>query len=458
MHELQPVIIPRSDHTISRRDIHPNVLRILYTLRENGHIAYLVGGGVRDLLLGRKPKDLDVATSATPAQLKRLFRNCRLIGRRFRLAHLHFKEGIIEVSTFRSSEEPPAEEEVAEPVAGELPLRLAGIVKSEDGMLLRDNQFGSPEQDARRRDFTVNAIFYNIADYSLIDYVGGVHDLREGVIRSIGDPAQRFVEDPVRMLRALRFSASLGLRIEENTQSVLLAHQELIHRASPDRMFEEIRKLFLLGSAEPVYELLRETGMLYHIFPILQDGCDHETTAAAHERRRRALRWVDGQVRAGTPVSLALMYALLFGPSLERRMARSEGTPESLPVRYKQVMAQFLEDLAGSLRMPHRVSLGTREIMANQWRFTKVHPRNARRFTQMPVFAEARVYFEQVGLGSDPASEFRHWWDHFLAGQPGEPPAGRSDEPKPRRRRRRHRRRRPSEPDLRAFGPVEPGL
>ncbi|MDD2338126.1 MAG: poly(A) polymerase, partial [Geobacteraceae bacterium] len=192
MKQMQPPrIIPRQDHPLSRSMISPNVLKILYRLKDNGHIAYLVGGGVRDLLLGREPKDFDVATDATPGRIKKLFRNCRLVGRRFRLAHLHFANEIVEVSTFRgtSSNEP---EEVPVPSIPEgkdvlQPRRLV----SEDGLVLRDNVFGSPVDDAHRRDFTVNALSYNIADFSIIDYVGGVEDLEEKLLRTIGDPATR---------------------------------------------------------------------------------------------------------------------------------------------------------------------------------------------------------------------------------------------------------------------------
>ena len=228
----QPVIIPRTEHPISRKWISPNAVRVLYRLKESGHVAYLVGGGVRDLILGREPKDFDIATDASPNEVKKIFRNCRLIGRRFRLAHIHFHDEIIEVATFRSniSDEPDAPAAPETVVAPEPTAPLAGeaaappspgapaaarprpprMLKTEDGMILRDNVFGTPEQDAIRRDFTVNALFYSIADYSVIDYVSGMADLRKGLIRIIGDPVVRFTEDPVRMVRAVRFAALLG--------------------------------------------------------------------------------------------------------------------------------------------------------------------------------------------------------------------------------------------------------
>ncbi|HOP40497.1 MAG TPA: poly(A) polymerase, partial [Geobacteraceae bacterium] len=215
-------VIPRQDHPVSRSLISPNVLKVLYRLKQNGHVAYLVGGGVRDLILGREPKDFDVATDATPGRIKKLFRNCRLVGRRFRLAHLHFSGEIIEVSTFRGDTSVGPEEGRGDTspqfdVSGH-----SQRVVSEDGLVLRDNVFGSPADDARRRDFTVNALAYNIDDFSILDYVGGMEDLRNGVIRTIGDPGLRFVEDPVRMLRAVRFAALLGFTVEEETWAALM--------------------------------------------------------------------------------------------------------------------------------------------------------------------------------------------------------------------------------------------
>ncbi len=219
MDTITPAIIPRSQHTLSRKWISPNALRVLYRLKERGYLAYLVGGGVRDLLLGREPKDFDIATDATPRDIKKIFKNCRLIGRRFRLAHIHFHDEIIEVATFRSpaADEPeavtaaetalppvlsapesaaPEEQAAPAPEAPRRP-RPPRMLKTEEGMILRDNVFGTPEQDALRRDFTVNALFYNIADFSVIDYLDGMEDLRRGLIRIIGDPDEPLRIEPV---------------------------------------------------------------------------------------------------------------------------------------------------------------------------------------------------------------------------------------------------------------------
>ena len=331
---IQPTIIPRSEHAVSRKWISPNAVRVLYKLKEQGYFAYLVGGGVRDLLLGREPKDFDIATDATPNEIKKIFRNCRLIGKRFRLAHIHFHNEIIEVATFRSSstDEPPAEVAagsetkagVGDEVAAQKPASREGepaqpgqpamatataprprpprMLKTEDGMILRDNVFGTPEEDALRRDFTVNALFYNIKDYSVIDYVGGMLDLRSGLIRLIGDPIVRFTEDPVRMVRAVRFAAVLGFEIEERTKSALLELKDRVALASPSRMYEEVLKLFLLGEGEKTYQLLGKTGLFGVIFPSLNELVDTEQEGflrplpvdldepGRHPRRRPGIR------------------------------------------------------------------------------------------------------------------------------------------------------------------------
>ena len=281
--------------------ISPNVLKILYRLKDNGHIAYLVGGGVRDLLLGREPKDFDVATDATPGRIKKLFRNCRLVGRRFRLAHLHFTNEIVEVSTFRGSPSNEPEEDVVTSIPECKDVRQPRRLVSEDGLVLRDNVFGSPADDAHRRDFTVNALAYTISDFSIIDFVGGMEDLERGVIRTIGDPSVRFTEDPVRMLRAVRFAALLGFTFEEKTWQALLENAPGITRATPPRLYEEILKLFLSGEGEATYQLMRLGGLFAPLFPGLDEWLDRETEGFPHVRSGRNLEWIDRRIEAGTP-------------------------------------------------------------------------------------------------------------------------------------------------------------
>src|SRR6187401_3229935 len=225
-----PVIIPRSEHPISRQNIDPDALKVLYRLRQFNYIAYLVGGSVRDLLLGRTPKDFDIGTSAHPYQVKRLFRNCWIIGRRFRLAHVKFGPKVIEVATFRRQVE-PGEEIVQDGVPAPDPSTPEG-----EHLIHRDNTFGTPEEDAFRRDFTINALVYDIATFSIIDYVGGLDDLRAGVVRSIGDPRVRFQEDPVRMLRAVALAARLDFTIDPPIRSAIAELRHEIARSSPARL------------------------------------------------------------------------------------------------------------------------------------------------------------------------------------------------------------------------------
>ena len=236
----KPRIIPREEHNVSRQQISDNALKVLYRLKNAGYKSYLVGGGVRDLLLGREPKDFDVVTDARPEQIRELFRNCRLIGRRFRLAHVRFGSEIIEVSTFR------APHHVSDEGDGHI----------EEGRIVRDNVYGDIDDDVWRRDFTVNALFYNIEDFSIVDYVGGVNDLEQGQLRLIGDPAQRYIEDPVRMLRAVRFAAKLGLRIHADSEAPIKKYAGMLAEIPPARLFEEVLKLFMSGSALQTFETL----------------------------------------------------------------------------------------------------------------------------------------------------------------------------------------------------------
>src|ERR671935_3211024 len=247
-----PTIVPRTEHTISRRDIDPDALKVLYRLHEHDHTAYLVGGSVRDLILGRRPKDFDIGTSAHPYQVKKLFRNCWIIGRRFRLAHVKFGQKVIEVATFRRQVE-PGEEVVADGVPAPDPTTTEG-----EHLIHRDNTFGTPEEDAFRRDFTINALFYDIATFSVIDYVGGLEDLRAGVVRSIGDPDVRLREDPVRMIRAIALAARLDFQIEPTLIEAIRRHRHEIAKSSQPRLLEEYYKILRAGASEKAFRGLAD--------------------------------------------------------------------------------------------------------------------------------------------------------------------------------------------------------
>ena len=313
------VIIARQEHGISRKLMSPNALRVLYRLKDNGFVAYLVGGCVRDLLLGREPKDFDVVTNATPGEVKRMFRNCRLVGRRFRLAHIHFQDEIIEVATFRSQASDEPEPEAVETRRGEHRQRHPRMLKDDEGMILRDNVYGTPEEDALRRDFTVNALAYDIADFSIIDYIGGLADLSAGIIRTIGDPAVRFQEDPVRMLRAVRFAAQLGFTMEEETRKALVAAADTIVRAAPPRLYDEMLKLLLSGEGAKCCDLLRQTGLFAALFPAFSAWLDAESEGFPHTRFGEMLTCVDSRIQQGDKVSPPLLLALLFGEYLDEK-------------------------------------------------------------------------------------------------------------------------------------------
>ena len=289
---VEPTVVARSEHSISRRDIDPDALKVLYRLHEHGHSAYLVGGSVRDLLLGRRPKDFDVGTSAHPHQVKKLFRNCWIIGRRFRLAHVKFGPKTIEVATFRRQVDPselpadPAESDRAVEASPELPVTAdapfeaqvqaegthLAHVRAHDRLIHRDNTFGTAEEDAFRRDFTINALFYDIATFSIIDYVGGLRDLEQRLIRSIGEPGVRFLEDPVRMLRAVVFAARLDFRIDEPILEAMDVHGHELARAAPARLMEEYFKILRSGFAENSFQMLKDTQLLRAITPELDDA------------------------------------------------------------------------------------------------------------------------------------------------------------------------------------------
>ena len=264
---VEPTVIRRADHSISRDQIDPDALKVLYRLRKFNHQAYLVGGGVRDLLLGRAPKDFDIGTSAHPNEVKRIFRNCWIIGRRFRLAHVKFGPKTIEVATFRR--QLPADELAAAEAEDEraAQAQTAAGTKAQRRPVRRDNTFGTAEEDAFRRDFTINALFYDIATFSVIDYVGGMEDLRGGVIRSIGDPNERVIEDPVRMLRAIAFTTRLGFTLDPPVHRAIRRHKAEIGKASPARMIEELFKLLRSGFAAPTFRSLSEHGLLASITP-----------------------------------------------------------------------------------------------------------------------------------------------------------------------------------------------
>jgi poly(A) polymerase len=435
---VEPRIIPRKEHRISRKHVSPNALRTLYRLHAHGFIACLVGGCVRDLLLGRTPKDFDIGTNATPGQIKRLFRNCLLIGRRFILAHLHFQDEIVEVSTFRRTGVPSDSPGTEEAGPNKRPPRHH---KDEDGMVLLDNVFGTLEEDVLRRDFTINALVYNIADSSVIDYTSGLSDLQQRLIRPIGDPRVRFTEDPVRMLRAVRFAASHDFVVEPTAWESLCELSPTISRVSPARIHEEIQKLFLLGCARPGFRLLEKSGLLAALFPSLSRWMYGNSDRLALLDAN--LECLDQLYRSGTPASPALFLAALVGPSLEdSALARHrDGIPHRQAL--DATCAMFMKEILKTASIPGRVGDRLFAILALQASLRRRPPRRPASIIARHEFREALAYLRVAAETRRQDRTPLQWWDRFLletpSVTPSEPP---TDEPRPKRRRRRRRKRR----------------
>lgn len=355
-------IIPRPEHSVSRKHIHPDALKVMYRLVRKGFVAYLVGGGVRDLILGRKPKDFDVSTNATPNQIKKLFRNCFLIGRRFRLAHIRFGNQVIETSTFRRCPEPEDNND------GEL-------------YVFRDNCYGSPEEDALRRDFTINALFYEIERFSIIDHVGGLSDIQNGLVRSIGDPNIRFCEDPVRMVRAVRFASRLGFRIEPATFNAILRHHQEILKASPARVFEELQKLFAYGSGEKAFRLLYKTGLLRDLLPEIADYLDRE--GGPNAPLWTWLRPLDERIASSDRIDPVLVFATLLYPPMQRLAAAARTRDEGASAN--NLLKELTAPVCARISMPRWMAARMIQVMINQTRFV---PDKRKRFSKRGFVAQ----------------------------------------------------------------------
>ena len=382
---MDPVVVKREEHCLSRQNISQEALRVLYGLKEAGYVSYIAGGGVRDLLLGRKPKDFDVVTDATPNEVRRVFRNCRLIGRRFRLAHVFFGPKIVEVATFRSDQVPDDTEEGR---------NGAHQVTSDSGVIVRDNLFGTPEQDAHRRDFTVNALFYNIRDYSVIDYVGGLTDLQARLMRFIGDPRVRCVEDPVRMIRAVRFAAALEFGFDPATEEAIRAESGKLALANRSRLYEEVQKLFFSGAAQRAYILLREFGLFEMLFPEMGSWLGPKAGTPQCQRISAALKQVDEWRHAGREVSPALLFALMFGGMHEAQAGALSAQGQHRGLALHSVTLDHFGGLTERVQVPKMVRYRSAEILASQPRLTAEGGVRARPLATRAFFPEAVAYLE----------------------------------------------------------------
>jgi poly(A) polymerase len=424
-----PVIIERAAHSLSRSQIDPDALKVLYRLHQNSYIAYLVGGSVRDLLLGRRPKDFDVGTSAHPYQVKRLFKNCWIIGRRFRLAHVRFGTKTIEVATFRrkvTAEELAAAEEAAaeqREAAEQGPAGPPGHAH----LAHRENTFGTPEEDAFRRDFTINALFYDIGTFSIIDYTGGLEDLRAGIVRSIGDPAERFHEDPVRMLRAIAMAARLGFTIDPPIDEAIASSRAEITRSAPARLIEEFYKLLRSGASEQAFRMMAERRLLEPIAHELQKGAGErlwQSLAALDAYRKRHVEIPD------TLTNAVLLGSLLVPLDLTGHPPHPAGTELDKEPRLT----------LGMLPLARRDVERFRQIVGLQRRLVdpRLTPRARRALMHRGPFREALAWLEIHGQ----APEAVEHWRGFIeaSGVAATDQEGAGDFPRPRRRRRRRRR------------------
>jgi poly(A) polymerase len=394
---------------------------VLYRLRDGGFQGFLVGGCVRDLLLGIVPKDFDVATDALPEQVRKLFRNCRLVGRRFRLAHVFFGRETIEVATFRASSAPSQAEEPVTEIDSEEgePADVAEVYErvddthrafDESGRILRDNVYGSIDEDVWRRDFTANSLYYNIADFSVWDYVNGAEDIAARTLRMIGDPETRFREDPVRMLRAARFEAKLGFSLDPATAAPIALLAETLGGVPPARLFDETLKLFLTGHGERSYEVLRRRGLLAALLPTVDAYATLHSGNLVEQLLLQGLRNTDDRVAADKPVTPSFLFALLlYGPT-----ARIiEAMP---PHQWHEVGAildacdQAMREAQARVAIPRRFALGVREMFAMQPRLEHPRGRRALRVLEHPRFRAAYdllLLRAQLGLASQ---EMADWW------------------------------------------------
>lgn len=422
---VEPVIVPRAEHTISRRDIDPDALKVLYRLQQANHAAYLVGGGVRDLLLGRRPKDFDIGTSAHPYEVKKLFRNCWIIGRRFRLAHVKFGTKIIEVATFRRNVPDP----LPDASIDEADVVASSPAVTQDGIIRRDNTFGTPEEDAFRRDFTVNALFYDIATYSIIDYVGGLQDLEARVLRSIGDPLVRFVEDPVRMFRAAVLSARLGFTLDPLVCSAIGELAPLIAKASPARLLEEYYKILRSGYAEASFRSLHELGLLGLMTPELSDPSD-----AVWDSLARLDAWRRHFEAPPAELTNAILIGALLAPlGLVTRRQPGASTETRVQIGMLPIARRDIDRLSQVLTLGPRLT------------DPDLPPRLTRGLPQRPAFRDTLLWVDIFG---DAPEAVAHWTAVAASaatqprGDSGAEDAAPAGEGPGRRRRRRRRGRR----------------
>jgi poly(A) polymerase len=417
-----PLILARPEHPVSRRNIDINAIKVLYRLHHAGFKSYLVGGAVRDLMLERRPKDFDVSTDARPQQVRRLFRNSRIIGRRFRLAHIYFRDGVVEVATFRRDPDPQTQQ--SDP---------------QDLLITDDNVFGTPAEDAYRRDFTVNGLFYDVSDFSVIDWVGGIEDLGKRSIRTIGEPAIRFQEDPVRMLRACELAGRLDFTIEEAASEAIRSHRREIEKASPARLTEEISQILRSGSADAVLRWAAEMGLLDVFLPEAATLLSNADPGAGEFRG--ILSALDRLVQQGRDLSDAALLGTLLLPSVlvKRRDLESSGGRPIKRAALRRLIGDVVGPFAARFTLPKQRVESTEQAIwafhrfAEPWRSVE----RRLRFADQPGFDDALTLLELLVMTTGEAEEELGLWRRIREKRPP-----RQERRRPRRRPRRRRRRR----------------
>ena len=411
----QVTVIPREQHAISRKDISENALKVMYRLNKAGYEAWLVGGGVRDLLLGKKPKDFDVTTNATPEQVRKLFRNCRLVGRRFRLAHVMFGPEIIEVATFRGHHECNV----------------------------------SDRTTSQRRDFTINSLYYSVADFTVRDYVGGMKDLKDGVIRLIGNPETRYREDPVRMLRAVRFAAKLGMRISPETAEPIPRLATLLNDIPPARLFEESLKLLQAGYGYETYNLLCEHHLFQPLFPTITRYFTENGDSPMERIIEQVLKNTDTRIHNDMRVNPAFLFAAMFWyPLLETAQKIAQESGLTYHDAFALAMNDVLDEACRSLAIPKRLTTLTRDIWQLQLRMSRRQGKRAWKLLEHPKF---RAAYDLLALRAEvernaELQRLVKWWGEFQVSAPPDQKGMLNEldeEPSPRRRSRRPRKRAP---------------
>jgi poly(A) polymerase len=417
--------IPRDEHLVSRKDINHTALKVLYRLQNAGYEGYLVGGCVRDLQLGLKPKDFDVATDATPEQVRKLFSNSRLIGRRFRIVHVTFGREIIEVTTFRGRTDDDNDNHLQK--------------QSDEGLLLRDNVYGSLEEDAERRDFTVNALYYTPRDFSLKAYGSGMEDLENRVLRIIGDPETRYREDPVRMMRAVRFAAKLTFDIEPRTGDPIPDLAPLLSNVAAARLFDEVIKMLMSGYGLATWRLMREYNLVEPLLPATHAALKASSDGYYDAFIEQALVNTDDRINRGKPVTPAFLYAALLWPAVREEAEHSinMGTPEQ--PAWMQAMGKIVAHQISSIAIPKRFSIPMKEIWELQLRLPKRTPKRAEQVASHPRFRAAYDFLLLRESAGEKTGDLGQWWTDYQTENPDirRDMASEAATERPRRRRRR---------------------